>query len=62
MRRHLLLVLVGAVASLNASALLAQEDGIRERYDAFNAAFGAADTKGRSFGAAPARYLAPPRS
>jgi hypothetical protein len=26
MRRHLLLVLVGAVASLNASALLAQED------------------------------------
>ena len=27
----------------NASALLAQEDGILERYDAFNAAFGAAD-------------------
>ncbi len=43
MRRYLLLVLVGAVVSLNASALLAQEDGIRERYDAFNAAFGAAD-------------------
>ncbi len=45
MRRYLLLVLVGAVASLNASALLAQEDGIRERYDAFNAAFGAADAE-----------------
>ncbi len=43
MRRYLLLVLVGAVASLNASALLAQEDDIRERYDAYNAAFGAAD-------------------
>ncbi len=43
MRRYLLLVLVGAVASLNASALLAQEDGIRERHDAYNAAFGAAD-------------------
>ncbi len=45
MRRYLLLVLVGAVVSLNAPALLAQEDGIRERYDAFNAAFGAADAE-----------------
>ena len=43
MRRYLLLVLVGAVVSLNASALLAQEDDIRERHDAYNAAFGAAD-------------------
>jgi len=45
MRRYLLLVLVGAVASLNASALLAQEDDIRERYDAYNAAFSAADAE-----------------
>ena len=34
MRRYLLLVLVGAVVSLNASALLAHEEGIRERHDA----------------------------